>query len=264
MHRIVLVATAFAAAIFSAAAAQAPGEGYSALALGVSNIADKEITGRFQAPFTTGVGGPIPAGNTFPVDTVFEFDTDYEPGVFVGLILGKASNYGPFRSELEISYSRNTVSGHNDVSILGIDVSVDDLAFLTSSDTLDGRRIGPTFADGRGRLITYSAMLNFFWDIPVPAEQVRPFIGIGGGASIVDVDFAPGGLDLLSDQDRVLAYQGMIGVSYQLTEKYTLTTSFRIRDTAESEFATDRRVIDSELKFDTSQANLEIGLRRMF
>ncbi|MEM7740193.1 MAG: P44/Msp2 family outer membrane protein [Pseudomonadota bacterium] len=264
MHRIFLVATAVTVAMVGGASAQAPGEGYSALVIGVSNIADKEITGRFQAPFTSGAGGPIPLGTVLPVDTVFEFDTDYEPGVFVGLAVGKASNYGPFRSELELSYSRNSVSGHSDVSILGTDVSVNDLAFLTSQTTLDGRRIGPTFADGRGRLITYSAMLNFFWDIPVPAEKVRPFIGIGGGASIVDVDFAPGGLDLLSDQDTVLAYQGMIGVSYQFSDKYTLSTAFRIRDTSEAEFTTDRRVIDSELKFDTSQANLEIGLRRMF
>ncbi|MEM0929312.1 MAG: P44/Msp2 family outer membrane protein [Pseudomonadota bacterium] len=264
MQRIVLAVTAIGAALIGAAAAQAPGEGYHALVVGVSNIGDKEVTGRFKAPFTTGNGGTIPAGLDLPVDTVYEFETDYDPGVFVALVAGKASNYGPFRSEIELSYSRNSVSGHSEVATLGTDVSGDDLALFSGATTQTGSSIGQTFADGRGRLITYSALLNFFWDIPVPAEKVRPFVGIGGGVSIVDVDFEPSGLEIVSDQDRVLAYQFMIGASYQISDKLTLSTAFRLRDTAEAEFATNRDFADSELKFDTTQAHLELGLRRMF
>jgi len=264
MHRIFFAVTAIGAALIGAAAAQAPGEGYHALVLGVSNIADKEVTGRFETPFLTGNGGEVPAGLNLPIDTVYEFDTDYDPGVFVGLVMGKASNYGPFRSELEISYSRNSVGGHDNVTVLGTDVSADDLALFTGSETQTGTLIGQTFADGQGRVVTYSAMLNFFWDIPVPAERVRPFVGIGGGASIIDVDFEPSGLVVTSDQDTVLAYQMVIGASYQISDKLTLSTAFRLRDTAEAEFATDRDFLNSELKFDTNQANIEIGLRRMF
>ncbi|MEO1657984.1 MAG: P44/Msp2 family outer membrane protein [Pseudomonadota bacterium] len=264
MHRIFFVAAAVCAALTGAASAQAPGEGYYALTLGVSNIADKEITGRLKAPFVTGEGGGIPSGVNLPVDTVYEFDTDYDPGVFVGLTMGKASNYGPFRSELEISYSRNSVNGHSDITLLGEDVSGDDLALFTGAETPTGTTVGQVFADGRGRLITYTAMLNFFWDIPVPAERVRPFVGIGGGASIIDVDFGPSGVDIVSHQDTVLAYQAIVGASYQISDKLTLSTAFRMRDTSEAEFATDREFLDSELKFDTTQANLEITLRRMF
>ncbi len=141
--------------------------------------------------------------------TKISFDTGWG-GIFTVGYEGKF-----FRIEGEIAYRRSEID-EGEVEGFG------------------GRRfIVPIGGDVQVR----SGMINTY--IQAGSDGARPFIGAGVGGARIDVDSA----DLGDDQDRVFAYQGMIGVSipadgamFDLGYRYFATEDPEFDDGLEGEY----------------------------
>ena len=257
------VLAAASAALLSSADAQTRNV-YVMGAFGGAFTWDTGNTARLTEEFVSGNGVTVPQGLVLPVQTVAEFETTFDPGAFGVVALGKESIYGPFRSELEFSWTKSSVDLHQDLTAAGRSLSTADAAFLTGATTPSGQTVEQVFSETNGNLSTYSLMVNFYWDIEVPAEGVHPYIGLGGGVSWVYADYAPSGLDIIDDQDTVLGYQVMFGIAADLSPRTVLHTGFRLRDTVEIDMRTEDSFFSSQVDFQVRQTILEIGLRRRF
>ena len=132
-------------------------------------------------------------------------------------------------------------------------------------DNVKGSFGGPTY---RGTIDNYGAMANLFYDVDLTglgvSSSIRPYVGFGVGASFVDFDKV-GALksgDYLKGQDTRVAYQGILGASYALTNTVALTADYRY-------FGTDRDSIKFEnagSKATVSNGNhtIMVGVRYAF
>src|SRR5690606_10978284 len=96
---------------------------------------------------------------------------------------------------------------------------------------------GPTCGDIGGEQNVTTAMMNLIIEV-MPESRVRPFFGAGVGAAWAKLSaggqlatVAPGARayqDLaIDDKERVFAWQGIIGLAFDLSEKLTLDLTGR-------------------------------------
>lgn len=192
----------------------------------------------------------------------YRFETDFDLGFFAAGAIGKETVYGPFRSEFELSYTRNNVADHSNLQALGGNVSGLDAAVLTGGSAPVGLTIGRVLEDAQGDISTLSAMINGYYDFDVAAEGVRPYFGVGVGFTRVMVDFSPSGLPFVDDEANTFGYQVMGGVDYDFGARHTLHAGVRYRATLPVEFETG--VLPSDLEVDVNQFVTEIGWRVNF
>ena len=67
--------------------------------LGLVFMGDSQNSGDMNENFVLGLGA-----GTLTDQAAYKFSTDFEPGGFASIALGKHTAYGPFRSELEFSW----------------------------------------------------------------------------------------------------------------------------------------------------------------
>jgi OOP family OmpA-OmpF porin len=120
------------------------------------------------------------------------------PGFVAGGVVGY-DFVGP-RLELEGSYRKTTGSGI--------------VAFPAG------------FANVNGQINEVSAMLNGFYDF-TPGATISPYVGAGAGIAFVDPSLSPG-CTLCSTQ---FAYQGIVGVSYNVTQSLRINLDGRYHGT---------------------------------
>ncbi len=98
-----------------------------------------------------------------------------------------------------------------------------------------------------------AAMLNLLYDISIPGFPVTPYIGVGGGYSYAEYT----GVD---DDDWVFAYQGIAGVSYDITRNISVFVDYRYFGTEDHaiRFAGRNRDIENQ------SHNVVGGLRYTF
>jgi OOP family OmpA-OmpF porin len=102
---------------------------------------------------------------------------------------------------------------------------------------------------------SWSAMANLFYDFNRDGA-VQPYLGLGVGAARVGA-----GLDGLgSDQDTVLAYQGLAGIGFTLTEQLALDVGYRYFVAPELEYEAAGVPID----VDYEHQAVTVGLRYQF
>lgn len=130
------------------------------------------------------------------------FDSGYAAGAALGYNLGQLSPTGGVRAEFEFSYRKSDVEDHS----------------------LNG---GPALAGPTGEVETTAFMLNGYYDVLL--GRVVPYIGAGIGAA--NVNFKEFGVaaipNVLDDDETVLAYQGIAGVRYGLTDALSLGVEYR-------------------------------------
>jgi len=120
---------------------------------------------------------------------------DFDPGPIAVIAAGYKFDNG-FRGELELA------GRWNDVESVG----------STSSS---------------GDTAAYSGMLNALYDIKIEGP-ITPYVGAGLGiARIDDNSVSPIGGSSVSDDDTALAYQAILGISYDLSESMALTADYR-------------------------------------
>lgn len=117
-------------------------------------------------------------------------------------------------------------------------------------------------ANGSGDITAKSAMLNLLYDVDT-GSRVMPYIGGGIGYAQVDYDARPVGVGLnrVSDEDNVFAYQGIAGLSYWVNETVEVAAEYRYFATQDPDFRTSAGV-PVEGEYDSHAAL--IGLRWNF
>jgi OOP family OmpA-OmpF porin len=100
-----------------------------------------------------------------------------------------------------------------------------------------------------GSVNSYSLMANGLYDFNV-GLPIIPYLGLGVGAAQVYYNTVPltGTSRNVNDNDVVLAYQGLAGVAYALTDTLKLDLSYRYMDTQHPKFR-DNTGVDTETRY---------------
>lgn len=156
--------------------------------------------------------------------TKLEYDAGYR------LNFAGGYNFNPIRAELEIYYSRSNVDTMRN-------------AFVGGGATLKAS----------GATSTTALMANGYYDF-VTGTPFSPYLGAGIGWAKVDVNSvtAPG-YTTTDDGDNVFAFQGMVGVAYEVTKQLALTAEYRyfgaqdvsLRDRTGTAYKTDGQRVHS-------------------
>lgn len=157
-------------------------------------------------------------------------------GASVGRDLGRIFDPFGLRAELELAYRTNEVDTH---TVNG------------------GATTGPT-----GDANSYAYMLNAFIDWHT-GSMIRPYTGLGVGFATVEYDGygITGVPNVVSDEDTVLAYQFMLGASFDVSDSFSITSDYRYFGTGDPDFKTGSG-FGSETSYDNS--NLTLGVRYLF
>lgn len=194
----------------------------------------------------------------------FVFDSRYAEGIFLTAGYGKRSAYGPFRSELELSYTKQDVQKHTRPRLDGANAADLPATNIFGPGTSPDLSVAALLGDARGSIQAGTIMLNAYWDIPVGHDGVLPYLGAGVGGSYVNAEFRPGNLDFISDQDLVLSYQAMAGFQARVADAHFIRAGIRYRATGDVEVKTDIPTFGETFELDMKQVIFEIGFRRDF
>lgn len=171
--------------------------------------------------------GPVPAGG----NVISKFDDGYGLGVALGTKLPSG-----FRVEGELFWQENDI---------------------------DSGRLGPVQLSALGGLNgdvgVWGGMLNGYYDFL--EGPLVPFIGLGVGYAQVDAKVNLGDISVIDDDDTVLAYQGILGVSYDFMPNLQGVLAYRYMALDDPEFK-DRAGGKVDMEYD-SQA-IDVGLRYSF
>jgi outer membrane protein OmpA-like peptidoglycan-associated protein len=147
----------------------------------------------------------VPAGTTFPVG--FNFDLGSAAAGAVGAFLPYA-----FRIEVEGAYRENKF----------------DTTSFTFTPPPGAFFIPPITSSASGKVKGWSVMANILKDFPL-GSGVTPYIGGGAGMARRHLDMAcvaPISCTL-SDSDTNFAYQGIAGISFDLTDNLQAFADYR-------------------------------------
>lgn len=226
--------------------------------LGAVLMGDSSNSGRATEPFEPGLIDDVLVDGG-----AYVFDTKFEVGTFVSGAVGKSSRFGPFRSEIELIYTRAGAKEHDDLRTLGRDLADVDAAVLLGGDEPVGINTGRVLEDAKGVVNTYSLMVNFYHDVRRFGGPAYPYWGVGVGGTYVGVDYTPSNLDFVDDGTFAFGYQAMAGFAYDFDDRGTLHTGFRYLGTTEVEVDADA-LVPSNLTVDIDQFVTEIGWRMSF
>lgn len=108
-----------------------------------------------------------------------------------------------------------------------------------------------------GDTVTLGAFANGFYDIDT-GTAFTPYVGGGFGVLRIDAEYGAFGLN---DKDHVPAYQGMLGVAWNVTRQTALTLGYRYRAAmSDPEFGAPAGSIETEY----SNHGAQLGLRYRF
>ncbi len=170
---------------------------FSLFICGVTYAQEKDIS----SYVSLGIGYSIPNDQTDNTNQQYEFENGIVTKGSVGCVF-KTSSLINFRSELEISYRRYEADNTHEDGI---------------RNELDGN-------------ITYlTGMINGLLDFKTGTKW-SPFAGVGIGLSKVSwnsIKFKDGTSSTVDDSDKVFAYQGIVGLAYDVAESWKIDLEYR-------------------------------------
>ena len=169
------------------------------------------------------------------IDT--SFDTGYGISGSYGYDTGKVWSLGGFRPEVEVGYNKADVDSHK----------------------LNG---GSTLAGSAGDVDTFYVMANILHDFDTGTALV-PYLGGGlGYANVSYNDFGVSAIpNVLDDSDGGLAYQGIVGLGYQISQNLTLTLDYRYFATESLDVKT---AVGNSTSIQNEQNKFNVGMRYGF
>jgi len=170
-------------------------------------------------------------------------DFETKDGYAVGTALGRYWNSN-LRSELEFAFRNNS------------------LETVTASAT----GLGSITADLDGKVNSYSGMYNLYYDLgSIGQTPLRPYVGGGAGFAFLNFDVRspalPGvALDINSSS---FAYQGMVGLAYQMTDRINLFSEYRVFGFTgfDAALTVPAAPLAATLNFDGYTHNIFVGAR---
>lgn len=228
--------------------------------LGINFQDDTANRGALVSGFTTGQVTGVTPPLSLSAGTPVSWSTQYDDGMFFSLAAGW--KYESFRFEAEYSWTEADIDSHRGVNAGGIDLSAIDAGVLISGNVGDlGVNTAALVADGRGDIDTDTWMLNAYYDFDL-GNRFTPYVGLGLGLSETEVVFNPSGVAVLSDDDRVFAWQVMGGVSYAFSDTLSLYGNYRYRTADDMEFSAS--LLPARFNIDVEAQSLDIGIRYSF
>ena len=193
------------------------------------------------------------------------FDQRFDAGFDFGRLSRLATGLtlpGPFRIEAEVSYLQHNVDMSRAFSMKNQDLDDEDEGRLP--DTPDARSVdvGAVVADGLGRVETKATFANGFMDLPWQRGALTSYLGAGVGIAEVDVDYRPGGVEVVNHSSTVLAYQVMVGADYAVGDHFDWTLSARYRGMSNHNM--ESNVLPAAFQVEGDGLITEFGLRRRF
>jgi len=171
--------------------------------------------------------GPVPAGG----NVISKFDDGYGAGVALGMKLPNQ-----FRVEGEAFWQENDI---------------------------ESGRLGPVQLSALGGLNgdvgVWGAMINGYYDFL--EGPLVPFVGLGVGYAQVDAKVNLGNISVIDDDDTVLAYQAILGVSYDFMPNLAGVLAYRYMALDDPQFQ-DQAGGKVDMEYDTQIVDL--GLRYSF
>jgi len=152
--------------------------------------------------YVAGSGGGSVLTDVEVISNGVKFDVDFDAGFTAGVAAGYrfAKN---FRLEAEFSYRQHSVGNVDSLGTPSTNVS--------------------------GDISAWGGMVNGYLDFG--EGKLSPFVGAGIGFANVNIDNAKAtdtsGNLLIDDSDTVFAFQAMAGLSYELTEEWSITGEYR-------------------------------------
>lgn len=251
---------AIAAAAAFAATPAAAQDYYASFSAGAAWLDDSDNSGSFTEEFITGEGTTIPAGTALPSGTSLGWTTEFENGYAVSGAFGRQFGAN-LRGEIELAYQSNDIERHSNVRAGGILLDNEDAGVLITGSGNLGATVGALVDDGQGSVESTFLMANAYYDFN-PIGAFRPYVGGGLGVAMVDVDYSPSDLPIISDDDTVFAYQAIAGASFDLSDRTALFAQYRYRATEDAETNVD--LIPATLDIENSANLLEAGVRFRF
>jgi opacity protein-like surface antigen len=253
------VALTFSGLVLLASSAAAQ-DFYVSGGLGLNFQDDTSNRGALVRPFTTGQVTGVTPPLTLPVGAPVSWSTQYDDGGFYSLAFGR--KFESFRLEAEYSWTQADIDGHRGVNAGGIDLSAVDAGVLITGNVGNlGVSTAALVADGRGDIDTDTWMLNAYYDFDL-GSRLTPYVGVGLGLSESELVFNPSGVAVLSDEDRVFAWQLMGGVSYAFSDTLSLYGNYRYRTADDMEFSAS--LLPARFNIDVESQSLDIGIRYGF
>ncbi len=257
--RVTGVALTFSSLLLLAAAASAQ-DFYVSGGLGLNFQDDTANGGALVRSFTTGQVTGVTPPRTLPAGAPVSWSTQYDNGGFFNLALGWKRE--SFRFEGEYSWTQADLDGHLGVTAGGIDLSAIDAGVLITGTVRDlGVSTAALVADDGGDIDTDTWMLNAYYDFDI-GNRFTPYVGLGLGLSESELVFNPSDVALLTDEDRVFAWQLMGGVSYALRDTLSVYGNYRYRSADDMEFSAS--LLPARFNIDVEAQSLEIGVRYGF
>lgn len=171
--------------------------------------------------------GPVPAGG----NVISEFDDGYGVGVAIGMKLPSR-----VRVEGELFWQENDI---------------------------DSGRLGPVQLSALGGLNgdvgVWGGMLNAYYDFL--DGPLVPFVGLGVGYAQVDAKVNLGDISVIDDDDTVLTYQGILGVSYEFTPNVQGVLAYRYLSLDDPEF---KNQAGGKVDMEYDSQAIDLGLRYSF
>jgi len=235
-------------------------QNYVSGSLGSVDQNDSSNRGNFGTAFTTGaVTGVTPPLNIAAGSPV-GWKTEFDSGLDIGLAIG--TRRGNYRLELEYFNSESQVDTHTGVAAAGIELGAIDAGVLISGNTGDlGVSVADLVAAGQGEIESQGLVLNGFYDFE-NGSAFTPFVGLGIGFNMVDVDYAPSAIDIIGDDDSGFMYQLTIGADYHLSDTIDLFGSIRYRDNSDLEFSST--LLPAKIEVENTSVIYQFGVRYNF
>jgi outer membrane protein OmpA-like peptidoglycan-associated protein len=146
----------------------------------------------------------------------------FKTGFAAGAALGY--DWKPIRTELEVMYRQNDVDSVN----------------------------GTALTSGSGKNSSIAGMINVLYDFNLSSAW-KPYVGVGIGAARVTGELSTSDATRTFDNSsNKFAYQGIVGVGYQINPSVDLTLDYRYMATQNPSFTTSSgRTLEGEYKTHT-------------
>jgi outer membrane protein OmpA-like peptidoglycan-associated protein len=148
-----------------------------------------------------------------------------------------------WRVEFEVGYRSNDVDAY--------------FAGKPSYIALEEQISLPMYNTRNGEFDEWTFMVNVIYDVPL-TDKLDLNIGVGAGADFADFDDSSS----VNDDDWNFAYQGIVGLSYALSDRLDMTLTYRYLNVDSPSFsATTRYGTETYALEDVEKHSLTVGLR---
>ena len=117
--------------------------------------------------------------------------------------------------------------------------------------------------DHSGHINTESLMVNGLYDF-LPDSRFQPFVGAGVGANRFDVNQTLSGPDYLSSHRSAVAFQGIAGLSWMVSDRTNVDLTYRYLQTGKYDISCSGSCAPNLHFNDFRDNSLTIGLRYSF